>query len=204
MGCPTILWLYLVWEVLNGVGVDGVGGIFPFSRFFFFCFFAFFFFFFFVFSLLFFLVFISVSFFVVFLCFALILLEDKGKRLQFAAKMGNFTPTPSAPTPCKTSQEVRRLFFTCDVFARYSFMAFPWPSFSLEKHVCSFFVASSRPSFGQVLHVLALAQSSDIHSSRKITAKFILETFFYASEIKISEKSQKCCHVILWVTNEYV
>ena len=37
--------------------------------------------------------------FFVFLCFSLILLEEKGKRLQFTAKMGNFTPTPSAPTP---------------------------------------------------------------------------------------------------------
>ena len=35
--------------------------------------------------------------------FVFILLEDKGKRLQFTAKMGSFTPTLSAPTPCKTS-----------------------------------------------------------------------------------------------------
>ena len=29
---------------------------------------------------------------------------QKGKEQQFTAKMGNFTPTPSAPTPCKTSR----------------------------------------------------------------------------------------------------
>ena len=62
-------------EVLNGVGVDGVGGIFPFF-----------------------------SFFFVFLRFCVALMEDKGKRLQFTARMGNFTPTPSALTPCKTSR----------------------------------------------------------------------------------------------------
>ena len=35
---------------------------------------------------------------------SLLLLNDKGKQQQFTAKMGNFTPTPSAPTPCKTSR----------------------------------------------------------------------------------------------------
>ena len=35
---------------------------------------------------------------------SLLLLKDKGKQQQFTAKMGNFTPTPSAPTPCKTSR----------------------------------------------------------------------------------------------------
>ena len=44
-------------------------------------------------------------FFFVFLCFSLALLEDKGKRLQFTANMGNFTLMPSAPTPCKTSRQ---------------------------------------------------------------------------------------------------
>ena len=43
------------------------------------------------------------SHFFVFLRFSLTLLEDKGKQLQFNANMGNFTPTPSAPTACKTS-----------------------------------------------------------------------------------------------------
>ena len=31
--------------------------------------------------------------------------KDKGKQQQFTAKMENFTPTPSAPTPCKTSRQ---------------------------------------------------------------------------------------------------
>ena len=43
------------------------------------------------------------SFFLVFLRFSPLLLKDKGEQQQFTAKMGNFTPTPSAPTPCKTS-----------------------------------------------------------------------------------------------------
>ena len=62
--------------MLNGVGVDGVGGIFPFFSFFF----AFF------------------SFFFAF--------QDKSKQLQFTGKMGNFTPTPSAPTPFRTSRNL--------------------------------------------------------------------------------------------------
>ena len=73
--------------MLNGVGVDSVGGIFPFSL-----------------SLFFFDFLRFSSLFFVFLCCSLILLEDKGKRLQFTAKRGNFTPTPSAPTPSKTSR----------------------------------------------------------------------------------------------------
>ena len=99
-GHPTAKFLYVIflyrfflWEVLNGFGVDGVGGIFPFFRFFF-CFSSLFRFFFLRFS----------SLFFVFLRSSLVLSEDKGKRLQFTAKMGNFTPTPSAPTPCKTSR----------------------------------------------------------------------------------------------------
>ena len=75
------------WEVLNGVGVDGVGGIFPFLSVFY------------IVSLLF-----VVFLFLFILHFSLTLLEDKGKRLQLTAKMGNFTPTPSAPTPCQTSR----------------------------------------------------------------------------------------------------
>ena len=80
------------WEVLNGVGVDGVGVIFPF----FYAFFRFFTHYFVFFSL-----------FFVFLRFSLLLnlpLKDKGKQQQFTAKMRNFTPTPSAPTPCRTSR----------------------------------------------------------------------------------------------------
>ena len=67
-----------IWEVLNGVGVDGVGVIFPFVH----AFFPFFF-----------------AFFRFFFRFSLLLLKDKGKQHQFTAKMGNFTPTPSAPRP---------------------------------------------------------------------------------------------------------
>ena len=91
------------WEVLNGVGVDGVGGSFPFFYVFFFLAFLRFFVFF-RFSLVFFVFFRFSAFFFVFLGFSLILLEDKGGQLQFTAKMGNFTPTPSAPTPCATSR----------------------------------------------------------------------------------------------------
>ena len=83
------------WEVLNGVGVDGVGGIFPFFSFFF-IFLRFLFFFF-----SFFFVFLRFSsFFFVFCLFS----WNKGKRLQFTGKMGNFAPTPSAPTPFGTSR----------------------------------------------------------------------------------------------------
>ena len=42
--------------------------------------------------------------FPLFLRFSLLLLKDKGKQQQFTAKMRNFTQTPSAPTPCKTSR----------------------------------------------------------------------------------------------------
>ena len=81
-----------LWEVLNGVGVDGVGGIFPFFRFF--------------------------SFFFVFLRFSSLFWHSprgQGKQLQFTAKMGNFTPTPSAPTPCKTSRTLLLCFFSSAV-----------------------------------------------------------------------------------------
>ena len=89
------------WEVLNGVGVDGVGGIFPFFSFFFvFLRFSSFFFVFLRFSSLFFVFLRFSSFFFVFCLFS----WNKGKRLQFTGKMGNFTPTPSAPTPFGTSR----------------------------------------------------------------------------------------------------
>ena len=56
-------------------------------------------FFFFVFSLFF------VFFFFFFFRFSLLLSEDKGKRLQFTAKMGiSHRPRLHAPTPCKTSR----------------------------------------------------------------------------------------------------
>ena len=80
------------WEVLHGVGVDGVGEILPPLFLFFLRFFAFF-----------------CSFFVLVFSFVfprspLILLEE-GQKLQLTGKMGNFTPTPSAPTPLKTSRQ---------------------------------------------------------------------------------------------------
>ena len=103
-----------VWEVLNGVGVDGVGGIFPFFSFFFFSFFFAFFRFFFRFSSFFFVFFRFSSLFFVFLRFFLPIIVyswNKGKRLQFTGKMGNFTPTPSAPTPFGTSRKVAIEFF---------------------------------------------------------------------------------------------
>ena len=78
------------WEVLNGVGVDGVGVIFPF----FYAFFVF--------------LRIFLLFFFAFLSFSLLFSSSpKGQgqtTAKFTAKMGNFTPTPSAPTPCKTSR----------------------------------------------------------------------------------------------------
>ena len=45
-------------------------------------------------------------FFIVLLYFFPLFSENKGKQLQFTGKMGNFTPTPSAPTPCQTSREM--------------------------------------------------------------------------------------------------
>ena len=67
---------------LNGVGVDGVGGNFSF-----------------------FFVFLRFSlFFFVSLCFSPHSPRTRGKQLQFTGKTGNFTPTPSAPTPLRTSR----------------------------------------------------------------------------------------------------
>ena len=83
----------MLWEVLNGVGVDGVGVIFPFF-------------------LRIFPLFLRIfplfsRVFPHFLRFSLLLLMGKGKQQQFTAKMGSFTPTPSAPTPCKTSRMLK-------------------------------------------------------------------------------------------------
>ena len=68
----------IIWEVPNGVGVDGVGGNFPLFVF--------------IVSLF--------SLFVAFFSFS----KDTEKQLQFTGKMGNFTLTPSAPTLFKTSR----------------------------------------------------------------------------------------------------
>ena len=72
------------WEVLNGVGVDGVGVIFPFFD----AFFRFF-----------------THFFAFFSLFSSSPKRQGQTTAKFTAKMGNFTPTPSAPTPCKTSRQ---------------------------------------------------------------------------------------------------
>ena len=56
--------------------------------------------------------------FPLFLRFSLLLLMDKGQQQQFTAKMGNFTPTPSAPTPCETSRFYETtLLFPLDLWA---------------------------------------------------------------------------------------
>ena len=61
--------------------------------------------------------------------------------------------------------KIRRLFVTCDVFTRYFFVAFSWPSSPWKNSVWAFFVVFSwlfrGPRFGQILRVLALEQSSD-------------------------------------------
>ena len=67
----------------------------------------------------------------------------------------------------------RRLFVTCDVFARYFFVAFPWLFHGphLLRKQClgvfrGFFVAFPwpfhGPHFGQILRVLALEKSSEL------------------------------------------
>ena len=79
---PKALLRCLAWEVLNGAGVDGVGVTFPFFD----------------------ILPLFLRMFPLFLrVFPLFLLKDKGKQQPCTAKMGNFTPTLSAPTPCKTS-----------------------------------------------------------------------------------------------------
>ena len=94
-------------EVLNGVGVDGVGGMEDFFLFFF------------AFSFL--LVFLrSSSFFFRFSSLFWYSPRGQGKRLQFTAKMGNFTPTPSAPTPCRTSRIFVSAFAGCRNYSRGS------------------------------------------------------------------------------------
>ena len=74
----------LFWEVLNGVGVDGVGVIFPFFTHF-------------------------SPFFTHFSPFPMHF-SASPKDQQFTARMGNFTPTTSAPTPCKTSRFLERRY----------------------------------------------------------------------------------------------
>ena len=86
------------WEVLNGVGVDGVGGIFPFFSAFSFGFSSLFRFSSFFFAFLRFFSFSSFSsFFFVFLRFSPIFLGQE-QTTAICWENGNFTPTPSAPT----------------------------------------------------------------------------------------------------------
>ena len=66
------------WEVVNGVGVDGVGGIFPFS----YAFFPFFY-----------------AFFPLFLRFSLLLLKDKGQTTAIYCKNGEFHSDPVCTDP---------------------------------------------------------------------------------------------------------
>ena len=85
----------LFWEVLNGVGVDGVGVIFLFFTHFslFYAFFRF------------------ASFFFAFLRFLFFLLKDKDKQQQFTANLGNFTPTPSATDPVQNFRNYCRILY---------------------------------------------------------------------------------------------
>ena len=69
-----------LWEVLDGVGVHGVGGIFP----------------------IFFVFLRSSSFFFL----LLLILLGQGQITAIYLRIGNFTPTPSAPTPFRTSRSL--------------------------------------------------------------------------------------------------
>ena len=62
----------------------------------------------------------------------------------------------------------RRLFVTCDVFARYISVAFSWPSSTWEKSVWAFSWLFRGPHFGQILRVLALEKSSEISALREV------------------------------------
>ena len=97
-GFQTGLFPTFFWEVLNGVGVDGVGGIFPFFSLFF------------VF-LRFFVFFRFSSLFFVFLRFSGILLEDKGNDCYLLQKWGiSLRPRlhrPRAKLPDKFSGKVQ-------------------------------------------------------------------------------------------------
>ena len=72
------------WEVLNGVGVDGVGVIFPF---------------FYAFSFFFTHFFVFFSLFFVFLRFSLLLLKDKGKQQQYLLQKRGISLRPRLHRP---------------------------------------------------------------------------------------------------------
>ena len=107
------------WEVLNGVGVDGVGGVFSvFFRYFSLVFFFHFF-----------LRFSSVFFaFFILLCFSLILLENKGKRLQFTAIImnnGEIHSDPVCTDPVQNFPEKNKKTFSgrrilCEIGAKFA------------------------------------------------------------------------------------
>ena len=83
--------MWIFWEVLNGVGVDEIGGIFllfyfsSLFRFFFVCFLHF--------SSFFFLFFVFLRFLSFFFAF-LLTLQGQEQTTAICWKMGNFTPTP--------------------------------------------------------------------------------------------------------------
>ena len=92
----------------RGLVSMGLEGIFPFFPFFFVCF-SFFLFLFFFASLCFPLLF---SVFFIIVCFSSLsslVAVHKSRQLQSTQKMGNFTPTPSTPTPFETSRIILQL-----------------------------------------------------------------------------------------------
>ena len=93
----------MIWEVLTGVGADGVGGLFHYYFFFVFLSFS-----------SFFLVFFFFLFFFFFFAFLLILLAQEQTTATYW-KMGNFSPTPSAPTPFRTSRMIGMVSFASEM-----------------------------------------------------------------------------------------
>ena len=99
LNSPSNAMVPYVWEVLNGVGVDGVGGIFPFFTFLFLFFLRFFLPLFFV-SLFFFLFCLRFSsFFFGILRFSLILPRGQGQTTAIYCKNGQFDSDPVCTDP---------------------------------------------------------------------------------------------------------
>ena len=64
---------------------------------------------------------------------------------------------------------IRRLFVTCDVFARYCFVVFSMALICMDKQYLGVFAFSwlfCGPHFGQILCVLPLDKSSDLKPAR--------------------------------------
>ena len=80
-------------------------------------------------------------FFLVFLRFSLVLSEDKGQRRQFTAKMGNFTLTPSAPTPCKASR------FFCSWISQWHGHTYLWFVSHVWIHIQRLYAQDRKTSF---------------------------------------------------------